>query len=59
LSLCGALCGLPVLLAYWWVDAPPHLEPFSLVNGAIVQAWGLFAGIIFWLIVVAGASMRL
>lgn len=56
LGLCGLLCALPLLLLYWRVGAPPHLEPFDPLNGLVLVAWGFFTGCCFWLLAVAGKS---
>lgn len=54
LSLGGGLCVLPLQLLYWKLGAPPHLEAFSLSNALLLEAWGLFAGLVFWLLAIAG-----
>lgn len=54
LGLCGAICVLPLQLLYWHFRTPPHLEAFSLVNVLLLQVWGLFAGLTFWLLAIFG-----
>ena len=56
LTLVGMVCALPVVVLYWIVGTPPHLEPFGLVNALCLEAWGAFSGLCFWLLAVAGSS---
>ena len=56
MSLCGLLCALPLLLLYRHVGTPPHLEAFDLFNALVLEAWGAFTGLCFWLLAIAGAS---
>jgi hypothetical protein len=52
----GALCSTPALMAYAVCEDVPHLESFTLLNGAAVVGWGAFSGLCFWLLGVAGDS---
>jgi hypothetical protein len=53
----GIFCTVPVVVAYAWVPgALAEVEAFSMLNGAIVIAWGAFSGFCFWLLGVAGDS---
>jgi hypothetical protein len=54
LAGCGAVCAAPLLVTYWYIGRPARFEPFDLTNGLYVEAWGIFAGLVFWLIGVAG-----
>lgn len=56
LSLVGAICALPLVLLYWHVGQPPHLEAFSLYNAFLLEAWGLFSGLAFWLLAISGET---
>jgi hypothetical protein len=56
LALIGALCALPVVALYWHVGTPPHVEAFDLPNALIVEAWGIFTGVAFWLLALAGTT---
>ena len=56
MSLCGLLCTLPLVILYWQIGTPPHLEAFGLVNALILAAWGAFAGLAFWLLSIAGTT---
>lgn len=56
MTLCGLLCAVPLLLLYWQVGQPPHLEAFGLLNALVLEAWGGFAGLSFWLLAIAGTS---
>jgi hypothetical protein len=57
ITLCGGICVLPLQLLYWQCQTPPHLESFSLENALLLQVWGLFAGLAFWLLAVAGKEL--
>ena len=56
ISLCGMLSTLPLLLLYWQLGAPPHLEAFDLFNALALEGWGAFAGLGFWLLAIAGTT---
>lgn len=56
LAIVGGVSALPVVALYWHVGTPPHVEPFDLPNALIVVAWGIFTGIAFWLLAVAGKT---
>ncbi len=56
LALAGAVCSLPALLLYWWINTPPHLEVFSVLNAFELLGWGAFSGLCFWLLGIAGDS---
>ena len=55
-ALGGAACALPATLAYGWVQTPPHLEPFSPYNAFLTIGWGVFSGLMFWLLALCGVS---
>jgi hypothetical protein len=55
-ALAGGLCSLPAVALYWRHGAPPQLEPFSVLNAFYFAGWGVFAGLCFWLLAVAGAA---
>ena len=50
----GIVCAVPALVGYAWLRDVPHLQPYDLLNGLVVLAWGAFSGACFWLIGVAG-----
>jgi len=56
LCIAGALCALPLELLYWHVQTPPHLEAFTLGNALLLEGWGIFAGLGFWLLAISGTS---
>ncbi|QBB71296.1 hypothetical protein ELE36_13550 [Pseudolysobacter antarcticus] len=56
LALAGAVCSVPALLLYWWIDTPPHLQAFSAVNALELLGWGAFSGLCFWLLGIVGDS---
>lgn len=56
LSMGGTLCALPLVLLYWQVGTPPHLEAFDWLNGLSLAAWGGFSGLSFWLLAISGKT---
>jgi hypothetical protein len=57
LALCGMLCAVPVVLCYWHLGTPPHLEQaFNCYQAIQLEAWGGFSGLAFWLIALAGST---
>lgn len=52
--IAGALCVLPLQILYWYFQQPPHLEAFTLNNALLLEVWGIFAGLAFWLLAIAG-----
>ncbi len=55
-ALWGGACAFPALIAYAVYRDVPHFASFDLFNGAAVVAWGVFAGLCFWLLGIAGES---
>lgn len=56
LGLCGAVCVLPLQFLYWYFKTPPHLEAFNLPNALLLEGWGLFTGLVFWLLAISGTT---
>lgn len=54
LMLIGGVSVLPLQILYWYVETPPHLEAFSFSNALLLEGWGLFAGLAFWLVAISG-----
>jgi hypothetical protein len=56
MMLCGLLASLPLLLLYRLHGAPPHLQDFDWFNALVLEGWGAFTGLVFWLLAIAGAA---
>src|SRR5262249_23311237 len=52
----GAACSVPTVVLYAIVGTPAHLVPFGVVPVFGALSWGAFAGMVFWMIGVAGES---
>ena len=54
--IAGALCALPIIAGYAWMQDVPHIESFSAMNAVLVASWGAFAGLCFWLLGICGET---
>jgi hypothetical protein len=56
MSLCGMISAVPLVLLYWQLGAPPHLGAFDPLNAVVLEGWGGFTGLSFWLLAIAGTT---
>jgi hypothetical protein len=55
-ALAGGVCAGPSIVLYCVVGPPPQLAAYSPLNAVYLAGWGAFAGLCFWLLLVAGIA---